>query len=249
MNIKRDNTYINQGNNPACLIEVHNHQMRRIEMGTISVNKLAGYSMMVGPTLALVCYFITPGGMFIDTANPAAANEVVAALQGNSTLAAITGILVPVGLIVFFSGLSQFVANMSGGSGHAIARLGTPLVLISIIGWVIGSGITIGISNGAALGEAAFYPIQVGITAVSTLGTILFGVGAMLIACAASKRDENNTYMAYVASLAGIVAAVTGVIGGISSGQLELMTMIGGICFLVFTIWSIIVGLAMSSSD
>jgi hypothetical protein len=138
---------------------------------------------------------------------------------------------------------------MSGGSGHAIARLGTPLVLISIIGWVIGSGITIGISNGAALGEAAFYPIQVGITAVSTLGTILFGVGAMLIACAASKRDENNTYMAYVASLAGIVAAVTGVIGGISSGQLELMTMIGGICFLVFTIWSIIVGLAMSSSD
>jgi len=49
--------------------------------------------------------------------------------------------------------------------------------------------------------------------------------------------------------LAGVVAAVTGVIGGLSSGQLELMTIIGGICFLVFTIWSIIIGLAMSSSD
>jgi hypothetical protein len=218
-------------------------------MGTISVNKLAGYSMVIGPVLALICYFITPGGMFIDTANPAAPNEVVAALQGNATLSGITGILVPVGLIVFFSGLSQFVANMSGGSGHAIARLGTPLVLISIIAWVIGSGITIGISNGVAMGAEAFYPTQVGLTALSTLGTILFGIGAMLIACAASKRDENNTYMAYVASLAGIVAAVTGVIGGLSSGQLELMTTIGGICFLVFTIWSIIMGLAMSSSD
>lgn len=218
-------------------------------MGTISVNKLAGYSMVVGPVLALICYFITPGGMFIDAANPAAPGEVVAAIQGNATLSAITGILVPVGLIVFFSGLSQFVGNMSGGSGHAIARLGTPMVLIAIIGWVIGSGISIGISGGGAMGVEAFVPTQIGITAISTLGTILFGVGAMLIACAASTRDENNTYMAYVASLAGIVAAVTGVIGGISSGQLELMTMIGGICFLVFTIWSIIIGLAMSSSD
>jgi len=201
-------------------------------MGTISVNKLAGYSMVVGPVLALICYFITPGGMFIDTANPAAPGEVVAAIQGNATLSAITGILVPVGLIVFFSGLSQFVGSMSGGSGHAI-----------------GSGVSIGISGGGAMGVEAFVPTQIGITAISTLGTILFGVGAMLIACAASTRDENNTYMAYVASLAGIVAAVTGVIGGLSSAQLELMTMIGGICFLVFTIWSIIIGLAMSSSD
>ena len=219
-------------------------------MGAISVNKLAGYSMMMGPVLALICYFITPGGLFIDTANPAAPDEVVAALQGNATLSAITGILVPVGLIVFFSGLSQFVANMSGGTGHAIARLGTPMVLIAIIGWVVGSGISIGLSGATdpALG-AGPVTVQIGITAISTLGTILFGLGAMLIACAASMRDENNTYMAYVASLAGVVAAVTGVIGGLSSSQLELMTMIGGICFLVFTIWSIIVGLAMSSSD
>ena len=187
--------------------------------------------------------------MFIDTANPAAPGEVVVALQGNATLSAISVILVPVGLILFFSGLSLFVANMSGGSGHAIARLGLPMVLISIIGWVIGSGISIGISGAGAAGPAAFVPTQIGITAISTLGTILFGIGAMLIACAASTRDENNTYMAYVASLAGIVAVVTGVIGGLSSDQLELMTMIGGVCFLVFTIWSIIVGLAMSSSD
>ena len=221
-------------------------------MGTISVNKLAGYSMVVGPVLALICYFITPGGMLIDAQSPAKPDLVVAALQGNATLSAITGILLPVGLIVFFSGLSLFVANMSGGSGHAIARLGLPMVLISIIGWVIGSGISIGISgagDGSAAAAAPFVTTQIGITAISTLGTILFGIGAMLIACAASTRDENNTYMAYVASLAGIVAAVTGVIGGLSSGQLELMTMIGGICFLVFTIWSIIIGLAMSSSD
>ncbi len=221
-------------------------------MGTISVNKLAGYSMVVGPVLALICYFITPGGMFIEPADPAKPSEVVAALQGNATLSAITGILVPVGLIVFFSGLSLFVANMSGGSGHAIARLGLPMVLISIIGWVIGSGISIGISgagDGGAAMVAAFVPTQVGITAISTLGTILFGLGTMLIACAASTRDENNTYMAYVASLAGIVAVVTGVVGGLSSDHLGLMTQIGGVCFLVFTIWSIIIGLAMSSSD
>ena len=91
--------------------------------------------------------------------------------------------------------------------------------------------------------------VQIGITSVSTLGTILFGLGAMLIAGAASMRDENNSYLAYVASLAGVVAAVTGVIGGLNSDQLELMTMIGGICFLVFTIWSVIIGLSMSSSD
>jgi len=31
-------------------------------MGTIKVKQLAGYSLILGPVIALICYFIQPGG-------------------------------------------------------------------------------------------------------------------------------------------------------------------------------------------
>jgi len=40
-------------------------------MGTISMKKLGGLSLIVGPVIALICYFLQPGGMIIDAADPA----------------------------------------------------------------------------------------------------------------------------------------------------------------------------------
>ena len=37
-------------------------------MGTISVNRLAGLSLIFGPLIAFVFFLIEPGGMFIDSA-------------------------------------------------------------------------------------------------------------------------------------------------------------------------------------
>ena len=44
-------------------------------MGTISVNKLGGLSLALGPVIALIGYFLQPGGMLIDAADPADAQE------------------------------------------------------------------------------------------------------------------------------------------------------------------------------
>ena len=71
-------------------------------MGTISANKLGGLSLIVGPVLALVFYFLAPGGLLIDAADPADAAANIAATLGNTGLAHITAFVIPLGLIILF---------------------------------------------------------------------------------------------------------------------------------------------------
>ena len=70
-------------------------------MGTVSVNKLGGYSVMLGPIIALIGYFLQPGGMLIDAADPANATASLMAITSNSTLGTVTGIVISLGLIIF----------------------------------------------------------------------------------------------------------------------------------------------------
>ena len=62
-------------------------------MGDISVTKLAGYSLIIGPILALVCYFIQPGGILGiggSTADPIDSAAVVKLLVDNPELGTLT---------------------------------------------------------------------------------------------------------------------------------------------------------------
>ena len=102
-------------------------------MRDIAVAKLAGYSLVLGPILALVCYFIQPGGILGiggGTADPTDSSAVVKLLADNPELGTLTSLLIPVGVLVFLSGIMFFVQNMAGGSGHAVARLGLPMVMV-----------------------------------------------------------------------------------------------------------------------
>ena len=64
-------------------------------MGTISMKKLGGLSLIVGPVIALICYFLQPGGMIIDAADPADAAASLGSVWANTELAHITGLLIP----------------------------------------------------------------------------------------------------------------------------------------------------------
>ena len=61
------------------------------QMGTLSVNKVAGYSLMIGPVIALVMFFLQPGGLIIDpgdaddTAAQAAASVSYTHLRAHET--------------------------------------------------------------------------------------------------------------------------------------------------------------------
>ena len=214
-------------------------------MGDISISKLAGYSLIVGPILALISYFIQPGGILGiggEMADPTDSAAVVTLLADNPELGTLTALLIPVGVLIFLSGIVFFVQNMSGGSGHAIARLGLPMVMAGIFGWVLSSAIAMGISAGEGSEAGAEF-----IFGINTIASLTFGAGLLLIALGASTRDEINTNIAYIAALSGIVVAVSSVISAFEPDSAKEMGMITGISFIVGTIWFIMLGRQLAS--
>ena len=214
-------------------------------MGDISISKLAGYSLIVGPILALISYFIQPGGILGiggEMADPTDSAAVVTLLADNAELGTLTALLIPVGVLIFLSGIVFFVQNMSGGSGHAIARVGLPMVMAGIFGWVLSSAIAMGISAGEGSEAGAEF-----IFGINTIASLTFGAGLLLIALGASTRDEINTNIAYIAALSGIVVVVSSVISAFEPDSAKEMGMITGISFIVGTIWFIMLGRQLAS--
>ena len=210
-------------------------------MGTISANKLGGVALIVGPVLALICYFIQPGQMLIDAADPADAQAVVAALQANSGLAVVTAILIAVGLTILFHGVMRLVAE----SGDALSSLGLKFVLVGTTSWVVSNGVLAAIA-GAGPETTILYGVGQG---VSTFGAITFSIGFLAINLGIADKGYINKNVAYVVALVSIVSVVVAVIGGFDDSTLETMSMIGGICYIIFTLWSIWLGKDMMARD
>jgi len=201
---------------------------------------------MFGPVIALICYFIAPGGALgiggqIEPTNSA---EVLAVTSGDyAYLALISSLILPVGLLVFISGLTFFARSMEGGNGYAIATLGIPMLLVAAVGWVLVSGITLGIASGQ-ITEGALADVSLSLNLMSGL---IFGVGAFLVTYAATTRPDGNSKFTCIASLAAAVVAVVSIISIVAPDQAKLMSMVTGICFVIFTVWSVNTGRKLTS--
>ena len=202
-------------------------------MGDISVNKLGGLSLIVGPVVALVFYFIQQFGVIGSDVDPADGNAVVMALTGNSSLATITAIGITVGLIILLHG----IVRLSMESSDALSSLGMKFVIVGTVGWVVASALTAAIAGD--INNGGLYGGSLGINQFSS---IVWSLGFLLVVLGISGRDYINKNVAYVVGLVALVSLVVSVIGGFDSSTLQTMNLIGGICYIVFTLWSIWLG-------
>jgi len=209
-------------------------------MGDISVNKLGGLSLIVGPVVALVFYFIQQFGVIGSDVDPADGNAVVMALTGNSSLATITAIGITVGLIILLHG----IVRLSMESSDALSSLGMKFVIVGTVGWVVASALTAAIAGD--INNGGLYGGSLGINQFSS---IVWSLGFLLVVLGISGRDYINKNVAYVVGLVALVSLVVSVIGGFDSSTLQTMNLIGGICYIVFTLWSIWLGKDMLARD
>jgi len=209
-------------------------------MGDISVNKLGGLSLIVGPVVALVFYFIQQFGVIGSDVDPADGNAVVMALTGNSSLATITAIGITVGLIILLHGIVRLAME----SSDALSSLGMKFVIVGTVGWVVASALTAAIAGD--INNGGLYGGSLGINQFSS---IVWSLGFLLVVLGISGRDYINTNVAYVVGLVALVSLVVSVIGGFDSSTLQTMNLIGGICYIVFTLWSIWLGKDMLARD
>ena len=209
-------------------------------MGDISVNKLGGLSLIVGPVVALVFYFIQQFGVIGSDVDPADGNAVVMALTGNSSLATITAIGITVGLIILLHGIVRLAME----SSDALSSLGMKFVIVGTVGWVVASALTAAIAGD--INNGGLYGGSLGINQFSS---IVWSLGFLLVVLGISGRDYINTNVAYVVGLVALVSLVVSVIGGFDSSTLQTMNLIGGICYIIFTLWSIWLGKDMLARD
>ena len=209
-------------------------------MGDISVNKLGGLSLIVGPVVALVFYFIQQFGVIGADVDPADGNAVVAALAGNSSLATLTSIGISIALIIMLHG----IVRLAFESSDALSSLGIKFVIVGTVGWVIASGLTAAIAGD--INNGGLYGGALGINQFSG---IVWSLGFLLVVLGVSGRDYINKNVAYVVALVAIVGLVTGIIGGFDTSTLQTMNLIGGICYIIFTLWSIWLGKDMMARD
>ena len=209
-------------------------------MGDISVNKLGGLSLIVGPVVALVFYFIQQLGVIGSDVDPADGNAVVAALAGNSSLATLTAIGITVGLIILLHGIVRLTME----SSDALSSLGMKFVIVGTVGWVVASALTAAIAGDITNGG-----LYGGSSAINQFSAIVWSLGFLLVVLGVSGRDYINKNVAYVVALVALVSLVVSVIGGFESSTLQTMNQIGGICYIIFTLWSIWLGKDMLARD
>lgn len=216
-------------------------------MGSITVNKLGGLSLILGPVIALVFYFIQPGGMIIDAADPADVQASIQAFVANRAMAHLTAFIIPIGLIGILYGAAVIQMSIrDGGSADAVSRYGIQLIMIGTIAWVIGSGMWHIMASDAGQSAEAVYKVGQGL---NIAGSLTFALGFILFSFALSTKDEFNKTAAIIVGIVAIVSLVATIIGTTDSGQLETMTMISGLCYIVFTVWGIMLGLDLMNKE
>ena len=210
-------------------------------MGSISTLKVAAISLILGPVIATICYFVQQLFVFADVEYGSSASWASLAAE-NASLTVITSIIIPLALMMLVYALLYIANEIRGnGNGDALASYSVPLLMVGFIGFVFSSGISISAANfpePAAAASAAFLTAA-GINAISG---IFFSIGFAAIFFAMATRDEYNSNLAKIAGLLALVSTVAGVVGLVASDSNELMTMITGITYIVHTLYAIYIG-------
>ena len=71
-----------------------------------SVNKLEALGLIVGPVLALLFFVLEPGGILISPADSTDSAAIITSVASNPTMARVSALMVPLGLILMLYGLS-----------------------------------------------------------------------------------------------------------------------------------------------
>ncbi|MBL06669.1 MAG: hypothetical protein CL773_02230 [Chloroflexi bacterium] len=212
-------------------------------MKNINPRKFAGYTLIVGPIIALLSFFIQPGGVLQigGSVDPTNTKEVLQLLNDYSELAIISSITVVIGLVTLLSGLIYYSQSMEGGEGYAVSRTGIPFIFIAISGWCLASSIGIGAASGVIdqeIGPKMTFSINI-------ISTILFGFGSFFITWAATMKKEYNRKVSLWATAASIVVFFIEFIVPFAPDLTTLVNTVTGTCFMIITVWAISIGRTM----
>ena len=148
-------------------------------------------------------------------------------------------------LIFFLFGI-RILANVirENGTSSAIYGLGTMGLLFGAIGTFM--GVSLGFTGTWDVTGVDQGTLRAAGVAIQSYGGVVFGIGFLLTALAIADNKEGlHKIFAYIGALAGILSVVLSVMDLMDCGLWETTTMIYPIVYIIVSLWSITVGLAL----
>ncbi len=172
-------------------------------MGTISVNRLAGLSLIFGPIIAFVFFLVEPGGLLIDSAEVSDAVGSITAKGGNAALTNVTNIGIILGLALILSGLYALMRNVTlQGNGKAFVQMGFFMIFVGLTGWILSGGMDFILADAQTSDQiVGSVPVYYAGSALVYAGGIALGFGGFIFALGLSTRDDFNRIISLLAAL------------------------------------------------
>ena len=208
-------------------------------MGTISVNRLAGLSLIFGPLVAFVFFLVEPGGLLIDSASVSDAVGAITSKSANATLTNVTNIAIILGLTLILSGLYALMRNVTlQGNGKALVQMGYFMIFVGLTGWILSGGIDFILAD-AQTGDQISQSVPVYNTAFGLLyaGGIALGFGGCIFALGLSTRDDFNRIVSLLAALVSLAVMVFFMIAILNNDGRDTFISLARGFYVLLVIW------------
>ena len=175
-------------------------------MGTISVNRLAGLSLILGPVVAFVFFLVEPGGLIIDRADVSDAVGIITAKGSNAALTNVTNMAIIFGLALILSGLYALMRNVTlEGNGKAFVQMGFFMVFVGLTGWILAGGTDFILADAQTPEQiTGTIPVYYAGSALFYAGGITLGLGGSIFALGLSTRDDFSRAISLLAALVSL---------------------------------------------
>ena len=208
-------------------------------MGTISVNRLAGLSLIFGPVVAFIFFLLEPGGLFIDSAEVSDSVGNITAKSANAALTNVTNIAIILGLTLILSGLYALMRNVTlQGNGKALVQMGFFMVFVGLAGWILSGGIDFILADAETPEQiAGSVPVYYAGSALVYAGGIVLGFGGAIFALGLSTRDDFNRIISLAAALVSLAIMVFFILAILSNDGRDMFISVARGFYVLLVIW------------
>ena len=208
-------------------------------MGTISVNRLAGLSLIFGPIVAFVFFLAEPGGLLIDSAEVSDAVGSITAKSTNAALTNVTNIGIILGLALILSGFYALMRNVTlQGNGKALVQMGFFMIFVGLTGWILSGGMDFILADAQSSDQiAGSVPVYYVGSALLYAGGIALGFGGFIFALGLSTRDDFNRIVSLLAALVSLAVMVFFVIAILNNDGRDTFITLARSFYVLLVIW------------
>ncbi len=208
-------------------------------MGTISVNRLAGLSLIFGPLIAFIFFLIEPGGLLIDSADVSDAVGSITAKGSNAALTNVTNIAIILSLALIVSGLYALMRNVTlQGNGKALVQMGFFMMFIGLAGWMLAGGMDFILADAQTSEQiGGTVPVYCAGSALLYAGGITLGFGGFIFALGLSTRDDFNGVVALLAAVVSLAVMIFFIVAILHNDGRDTFITLARSFYVLLVIW------------